>query len=294
MVTGLRPPGKAIDLDESRDVKSVDATWSKERQMANQDAVQLDIKDSVATVLLNRPKALNAFNHEVLLGLQKQAQAIKENPQVRVVIMTGAGDKAFSAGLDLKMVASGSGPMDIFPSYRQGYDSLYSLKMIFTMYEDLAVPVIAAINGFCLGAAFELILCCDIRLACDTAVFGLPEIQLGVIPDLGSTQRLPRVVGPGIAKELIITGRRIDAAEALRVRLVDHVYPKHQLMIETRKLAEEIARINPHLTQGGKRAVNIAASTPLDIGLRMETDICLSSGSGATMGEAAQQFVKKD
>jgi enoyl-CoA hydratase len=294
MVTGLRPPGKAIDLDESRDVKSVDATWSKERQMANQDAVQLDIKDSVATVLLNRPKALNAFNHEVLLGLQKQAQAIKENPQVRVVIMTGAGDKAFSAGLDLKMVASGSGPMDIFPSYRQGYDSLYSLKMIFTMYEDLAVPVIAAINGFCLGAAFELILCCDIRLACDTAVFGLPEIQLGVIPDLGSTQRLPRVVGPGIAKELIITGRRIDAAEALRVRLVDHVYPKDQLMIETRKLAEEIARINPHLTQGGKRAVNIAASTPLDIGLRMETDICLSSGSGATMGEAAQQFVKKD
>jgi enoyl-CoA hydratase len=294
MVTGLRPPGKAIDLDESRDVKSVDATWSKERQMANQDAVQLDIKDSVATVLLNRPKALNAFNHEVLLGLQKQAQAIKENPQVRVVIMTGAGDKAFSAGLDLKMVASGSGPMDIFPSYRQGYDSLYSLKMIFTMYEDLAVPVIAAINGFCLGAAFELILCCDIRLACDTAVFGLPEIQLGVIPDLGSTQRLPRVVGPGIAKELIITGRRIDAAEALRVRLVDHVYPKDQLMIETRKLAEEIARINPHLTQGGKRAVNIAASTPLDIGLRMETDICLSSGSGATMSEAAQQFVKKD
>jgi enoyl-CoA hydratase len=294
MVTGLRPPGKAIDLDESRDVKSVDATWSKERQMANQDAVQLDVKDSVATVLLNRPKALNAFNHEVLLGLQKQAQAIKENPQVRVVIMTGAGDKAFSAGLDLKMVASGSGPMDIFPSYRQGYDSLYSLKMIFTMYEDLAVPVIAAINGFCLGAAFELILCCDIRLACDTAVFGLPEIQLGVIPDLGSTQRLPRVVGPGIAKELIITGRRIDAAEALRVRLVDHVYPKDQLMIETRKLAEEIARINPHLTQGGKRAVNIAASTPLDIGLRMETDICLSSGSGATMSEAAQQFVKKD
>jgi len=262
--------------------------------MPNQDAVQLDIKDTIATVLLNRPKALNAFNHEVLLGLQKQAQAIKENPEIRVVIMTGAGDRAFSAGLDLKMVASGSGPMDIFPSYRQGYDSLYGLKMIFTMYEDLAVPVIAAINGFCLGAAFELILCCDIRLACDTAVFGLPEIQLGVIPDLGSTQRLPRLVGPGIAKELIITGRRIDAAEALRVRLVDHVYPKDLLMTEAKKLADEIARINPCLTQGGKRAVNIAASTPLDVGLRMETDICLSSGSGATMGQAAQQFVKKD
>jgi len=262
--------------------------------MANQDAVRLDIENSIATVLLNRPEALNAFNQEVLLGLQQTAQAIKEKPEVRVIIMTGAGDKAFSAGLDLKMVASGSGPMNIFPSYRQGYDSLYSLKMIFTMYEELAVPVIAAINGYCLGAAFELILCCDIRLACDTAVFGLPEIQLGVIPDLGSTQRLPRIVGPGIAKELIMTGRRIDAAEALRVRLVDHVYPKGQLMTEARKLALEIAKINPHLIQGAKRAVNITTSTPLDVGLRMETDICLSSGSGVTMGEAAQQFARKD
>jgi len=262
--------------------------------MVDQDAVRLDIEGSIATVLLNRPKALNAFNHEVLLGLQKTAQVIKEKPAVRVIILTGAGDKAFSAGLDLKMVASGRGPMDIFPSYRQGYDSLYGLKMIFTMYEELAVPVIAAINGYCLGAAFELILCSDIRLACDAAVFGLPEIQLGVIPDLGSTQRLPRIVGPGIAKELIITGRRIDAAEALRVRLVDHVYPKDQLMVEAKKLAEEIAKINPYLIQGAKRAVNLTTSTPLDVGLRMETDVCLSSGSGATMGEAAQGFVKKE
>jgi len=262
--------------------------------MASQDAVQLEIKRSFATVLLNRPKALNAFNHEVLLGLRKQAQAIRENPEVKVVIITGAGDKAFSAGLDLKMVASGSGPMDIFSGYRQGYDSLYGLKMIFSMYEELAVPVIAAINGYCLGAALELILCCDIRLACDTAVFGLPEIQLGVIPDLGSTQRLPRIVGPGIAKELIMTGHRIGAAEALRVRLVDHVYPKEQLMIEANDLAEEMAKINPHLIQGAKRAVNIATSTPLDVGLRMETDICLSSGSGVTMGEAAQRFVREE
>jgi enoyl-CoA hydratase/carnithine racemase len=262
--------------------------------MANQDAVRLDIENTIATVLLNRPAALNAFNQDVFLGLQRTAQAIKENPEVRVVVMTGAGDRAFSAGLDLKMVASGSGPTRIFSSYRQGYDSLYSLKMIFTMYEELAVPVIAAINGYCLGAAFELILCCDIRLACDTAVFGLPEIQLGVIPDLGSAQRLPRIVGPGIAKELILTGRRINAAEALRVRLVDHVYPKDQLIVEAKKLAEEIAKINPRLIQGAKRATTLALSTPLDVGLRMETDICLSSGSGAGMGEAAQQFTKKE
>ena len=123
---------------------------------------------------------------------------------------------------------------------------------------------------------------------------GLPEIQLGVIPDLGSTQRLPRIVGLGIAKELILTGRRIDAAEALRVRLVDHVYPKDQLITEARKLAEEIAKINPRLIQGGKRAANLTLSTPLDVGLRMETDICIGSGSGGGMGEAAQRFARKE
>lgn len=262
--------------------------------MVNQDAVRLNIEDTIATVLLNRPEALNAFNHEVFSGLQKAAQAIKENPDVRVVIMTGAGDRAFSAGLDLKMVASGSWPAEMFSSYRQGYDSLYSEKMIFTMYEELAVPVIAAINGYCLGAALELILCCDMRLACDTAVFGLPEIQIGVIPDLGSTQRLPRLAGLGIAKEMILTGRRIDAAEALRVRLVDHVYSRDQLMTEARKLAEEIAKINPRLIQGAKRAANLTMSTPLDVGLRMETDICLGSGSGAGIGEAARRFTRKE
>ena len=262
--------------------------------MKNQDAVRLDIENTIATVLLNRPEVLNAFNRDVFLGLQRAAQAIKENPDVRVVILTGAGDKAFSAGLDLKMAASGRGLVDIFPHYRQGYDLLYGLKAIFTAYDDLAVPVIAAINGYCLGAAMELILCCDMRLACDTAVFALPEIQLGLIPDLGSTQRLPRIVGPGIAKELILTGRRIDAAEALRVRLVDHVYPSDQLMVEARKLAREIAKIDPLLIQGAKRATTLALSTPLDVGLRMETDICLGSGSGVTIGDAARQFATKE
>ena len=140
----------------------------------------------------------------------------------------------------------------------------------------------------------ELSLCCNMRLASDAAVFGLPEIQFGVIPDLGSTQRLPRIVGLSIAKELIITGRKINAAEALRVRLVDHVYPKDQLMTEARKLAEEIAKINPRMVQGAKRAANLSMSTPLDVGLRMETDICLGSGSGAQFGEGAKQFLKKE
>ena len=261
--------------------------------MANQDAVRLDIEGAIATVLLNRPEAMNAFSPDVWAGLQQAAQSIKETPDVRVVIITGAGDRAFSAGLDLKAVAAGeAGPRES-AKYREGFDSLHNLKSILA-YGDLAVPVIAAVNGYCLGVALELALCCDIRLASDNAVFGLPEVQLGVMVDVGSTQRLPRIVGLSKAKELIFTGRRIDAAEALRIGLVDYVYPKDQLMTEARKLADEIAKQNPGIVQGAKRATNLTMSIPLDVGLRMETDICLASGSGMGMGEAAQRFLKKE
>jgi enoyl-CoA hydratase len=260
--------------------------------MAENDAVRVEIEDTIATVTINRPEARNALNTDVFLGLQQAAQDLKENPEVRVAILTGEGAKAFSAGIDLKMVAGGGA--GVFSQYRGGYDSLFAMKSIFTMYEDLAIPVIAAINGYCLGAAFELSLCCDMRLAADTSIFGLLEIQFGVIPDLGSTQRLPRIIPPGYAKELILTGRRIDAAEALRIGLVDHVYPLDQVKAEARKLAEEIAKLQPRIVQGAKRAANLWMTTPLDSGLRMETDICMGAGSGSGFGEQAQEFLKKE
>jgi len=166
------------------------------------------------------------------------------------------------------------------------------LKTIFTLYEELAIPVIAAINGYCLGAGFELSLCCDMRLASDSARFALPEIIYGVIPDLGSTQRLPRIVSLGIAKELIMTGRRIDANEALRVGLVDHIYPKDQVMTEAKKLAEELAKLDPVKVQGAKRAVNMTMSSPLDAGLRLETDICLSARGDSSFSEEAKKFLE--
>jgi len=263
--------------------------------MSDQDVVKLEIDEQgIAVVTLSRPEALNALNKPMWEGLRDTARSIKENPDVRVAVMTGAGDRAFTAGMDLKMIAQDAGGSALlFPNYRQGYDTLYGLKMIFTMYEELAVPVIGAVNGYCLGGGLELILCLDFRLASENAIFGLPEMQLGVIPDLGSTQRLPRIVGPGIAKELIITGRRIDAPEALRVGLVDHVYAQDQLMSEAIKLAEEIAKLNPRLVAGAKRAVNLAMSTPLDAGLRLETDICLGSRSGSNFGEGAKKFLGK-
>ncbi|MFC2022290.1 enoyl-CoA hydratase/isomerase family protein [Chloroflexota bacterium] len=261
--------------------------------MANQDVVKLDIEDMIATVTLNRPEAMNAFNHDVWLGLEKAAHDIRENNDVRVAIVTGAGEKAFSAGIDLKMVASaGGGSRAAFARYRD-FDRLNAMKVIFNLYEEMAVPVIAVINGYCLGAALEFTLCCDIRLACDTAAFALPEITFGVIPDMGSTQRLPRIVSPGVAKELILSGRRINSAEALRIGLVDHVYPKEQLMPEARKLAGEMSKLNPAIVQGAKRAANLAWSVPLGAGLRMETDICLASGSGKQFGEQAKDFLEK-
>jgi len=263
--------------------------------MDDHKVITLDVDEQgIALVTLNRPEALNALNQDLWRGLRDTAQSIKENPAIRVVIVTGAGEKAFTAGMDLKMIAGGGGgSTQLFPNYRAGYDSLYGLKMVITMYEELAVPVIGAINGYCLGAGMEMSLCFDMRLAADSAVFGLPEMPLGVIPDLGSTQRLPRLIGYGKAKELIITGRRIGADEALRIGLVEYVYPKDQLMPEARKLAEEIAKLNPRLVEGAKRAVNMSLSTPLDSGLRLETDICLGAGSGVAFGQEAKDFLSK-
>jgi enoyl-CoA hydratase/carnithine racemase len=263
--------------------------------MTDPKTVLLEVDDKgIAVMTLNRPEAMNAFNLDQWKGLQTTAEAIRADAKIRVVIVTGAGERAFSAGMDLKMIAAGGGgSAAVFGNYRKGYDQLYGLKSLLTAFEELACPVIAAINGYCLGAGMELSLCCDMRLAAEHAVFGLPEMPLGVIPDLGSTQRLPRIVGIGKAKELIITGRRIDAAEALRLGLADHIYPKEQLMAEARKLAEEIAALNPRLVEGCKRAVNMSMSTPLDAGLRLETDICMGAGSGAEFGARARQKMDK-
>ncbi|MDD5191068.1 MAG: enoyl-CoA hydratase/isomerase family protein [Dehalococcoidales bacterium] len=261
--------------------------------MTVNDTVKFEVADHLATITLNRPEAMNAFNREVYKGLQAAAINIKEHPEIRVVIITGAGERAFSAGMDLKMIA-GDGLGAVFAGvYRPGYEQLFALKSLFTAFEELPVPVIAAVNGYCLGAALELSLCCDIRLAVESAVFALPEMALGVIPDLGSTQRLPRIVGIGMAKEMLYTGRRINAQDALRLGLINHIYPQDQLMTEAKKLAEEIAKANPRLMEGAKRATNMSMSIPLDWGLRLETDICQGAGSGQSFGAEARKFIKK-
>lgn len=250
----------------------------------------LEVKDKVATIILNRPEVMNAFDGGILNGLKAAAEHIESEPEIRVAIITGAGDHSFSSGLDLKMASSGEAFM-LSHAARSELEANQRARDVYTLYELLPVPVIAAINGYCLGMGFELALACDIRVASETAIFSLPEVQMGSIPDLGGTQHLPRIVGTGKAKELIYTGRRIDAAEALRIGLVEHVYPKDKLMEEARKLAEEIASLTPALVQGAKRAINVAMSYPLEIGLNYETSTAVNTRQD--MKQGAGSLLKK-
>lgn len=257
------------------------------------EKVLLKIEGPIATITLNRPEKLNALDGEVWLGLEEAAGAINHQPEVRVAILTGAGDRAFSAGLDLKAATSFE-QFSLGRPLRGMFEIIQQMKGVFTMYEDLPVPVIAAVNGYCVGAAMELVMACDIRLASEAAIFTIPEVTLGFIPDMGGTQRLPRIVGPGKAKELIFTGRRIDAAEALRIGLVEHVCPKERLMSEAGQLAEEIAAIAPASVQGAKRAINVAMSHSLEVGLNYETATAFGlTGSAEKLSEASEAFKQK-
>ena len=255
--------------------------------MSKSKAVLFEVQDKVAIVTINRPEVRNAVNGEVLEGLAQAAQSVISQTEVRAVIVTGAGDRAFSAGLDLKAASAAGADTVLTRASRSEFETLQRSGQIYLALEVLPVPVIAAINGYCLGMAFELALVCDIRLAAETAIFSIPEVQLGTIPDFGGTQRLTKLIGVGKAKELIFTGRRIDAAEALRIGLVQHVYPLNILMNEARKLAQEIAAIAPPLIQGAKRAINVAMSYPLDVGLSYETITAVSTRQNIQQGAAS-------
>ena len=262
--------------------------------MAETGKVELKVKDGIATITLNRPEVLNALNADMWRGLEDAAVAIAHNPEVRVAVMHGAGDRAFSAGLDLKAAARGEGfpPRDV----RAGADSLTAVKHYITIYQELAVPVIAAIHGYCMGGACQLAVACDIRIASEDAILAIPEAKvLGIVPDLGGTQRLPRLVGPGYAKIMLMTGRRVNAQEALRVGLVDEVHPKGEYLAAAMALAEEIAAINPDAVQGVKRSVDTAMSTSLGVGLAFETATALSlPRMGDVFLKGAEDFSKRE
>lgn len=248
--------------------------------------VLLKLSKNVAHVIINRPERMNAIDGGVWRELSRVAENINTNPEIKAVILRGEG-KAFSSGLDLKAAASPEG-INLGTPLRDGTEMLKFVSNAFTSYEKMAPPVIAAIKGACLGAAMELALACDIRIASEDAVFSIPEVVFGLVPDCGGTQRLPRIVGPGMAKELIFTGRRIDSAEALRIGLVNHVFPEGKLMEEAEKIAGEIVNNAADAVQASKRAINFAMSSSMDSGLAFET-----ATAEMVLGDRAKEVFKK-
>ncbi|HET8577581.1 MAG TPA: enoyl-CoA hydratase-related protein [Methylomirabilota bacterium] len=222
------------------------------------DKVQVEIKAPVATITLNKPERLNALDFEMWEGIAEACRAVDAAPDVRVAILMGAGG-CFCAGLDVKagstlsQLGPDASPAKALPAIRE---HLSDLQDCFTAVEALRVPVIAAIQRACMGAGMELAVCCDIRVAAEGTLFSIPEVQLGIVPDMGGTQRLPRTIGIGMAKELIYSARRIDAAEALRIGLVNHVYPAGELGTRVAELAAEIAANAPLAVQAAKQSIN--------------------------------------
>jgi enoyl-CoA hydratase len=248
-------------------------------------AVDVDFSNGVATVLLNRPEALNAFNTDQLNLLLNAFRELRENREVRCVILTGAGDRAFAAGADIKVMATLT-KVEALAFGRLGHTVTYAI-------ESLQVPVIAAVNGFALGGGCELALACDIRLASDNAIFSQPEVSLGIPPGWGGTQRLPRLVGPGIAAEMIYTGRRVDAAEALRIGLVNAVCPREELVANANELAATIAKNSPRALAASKQAIQVAFNSTANSGLDTEVQLFANAFETADQREGMQAFIEK-
>lgn len=224
-----------------------------------------EVKDHLAYVTINRPQKLNALNDELINELFSVFERIKHDPQIRVVIITGAGGKAFAAGADINELAE-LGPVT-------GKAKILKGQALFNAIENLGIPVIAAISGFALGGGCELALACTLRFASEDAKIGQPEVNLGIIPGYGGTQRLSRLVGKGKAMELILSGEAIDAAEALRIGLVNKVVPKEQLLTEAEAFARKIMSKGPLAIKSALEAINRGLEMPLAEGLNLEANL---------------------
>jgi enoyl-CoA hydratase/carnithine racemase len=234
--------------------------------MSEQNVLLSELTDGILTLTLNRPDALNAFSRELLDTFSRAVEEANFNAAARVVIVTGspAGKASFSTGADLKERAG--------MSEDEVKRFIFKIRSTFTAVENLTKPVIAAVNGFAFGGGLELALACDLRVAAEGAQVGLTETSLAIIPGAGGTQRLPRIVGLAKAKELIFTARRISAAEALAIGLVNRVVPGDQLMATCRQIANESAQNGPIAIQQAKVALSKGFDAPLEVGLNLESN----------------------
>lgn len=247
--------------------------------------VLYEATDGVALITLNRPQVLNALNAQLLGELGQAMARAKADSEVRVVILTGAGEKAFAAGADIGELAK-LGPLGAVEVARRG-------QALTRDMERLGKPVIAAVNGFALGGGCELAMACTLRLASDTAKLGQPEVNLGILPGYGGTQRLPRLVGKGRALDLILTGRMVGAAEAREMGLVNQVYPAADLMAEARKLAGVLLEKGPLALRFCIEAVGGGIEMSLDDGLNWEAHLFGITAGTQDMKEGMGAFLEK-
>ena len=248
------------------------------------ETLLVERRDRVAIVTINRPEKRNALNIKTREEGAALLEELRSDDSVRVVVITGAGDKAFIAGADIAEFAGRTASMQ---------RDVMTGRSLFTAIDSFPKPVIAMINGYCLGGGCELALACDIRIASENASFGQPEMNLGIIPGGGGTQRLTRLVGEGKAMELILTGEIIDARTAFSIGLVNHVVPPDQLEAKTMEIASRIADKGPIALRLAKEAVKLASRSNLDEGLRREVDLFALCFATEDKDEGVQAFLEK-
>jgi enoyl-CoA hydratase len=249
------------------------------------DTLLLERDGTVAILTINRPQVLNALNSQTLDELRRAILDLKQDESVRVVILTGAGEKAFVAGADINELA--------VQTPTSGREYALAGQHVFDLVENMGKPVIAAINGYALGGGCELAMACTLRLAADTAKVGQPEISLGLIPGYAGTQRLPRLVGKGRAMELILTGTPIGADDALRIGLVNRVVPAAELMASARSLAQQLARSAPIAMRYIINAVNEGVEMPFADASQYEATLFGLVASTDDMREGTAAFLQK-
>jgi enoyl-CoA hydratase len=247
--------------------------------------ILFETKNHFAIVTINRPDKLNALNSETLVELSNCFTSINDDPNIYVVIVTGAGEKAFVAGADISEIAKlNSESAETFSVKGQA---------IFDQIAKLGKPVIAAVNGFALGGGCELALACHIRYASEKAKFGQPEVNLGIIPGYGGTQRLTRLINSGYASELILTGELIDADEALRIGLVSKVFIHDELLHKTIMLAEKIASKGQQAINHALRSINSCSELSESDGLKLESQLFAKCCDTNDFKEGTQAFLEK-
>ena len=252
---------------------------------ANFENLLVEQKDSIAYVTINRPKVLNALNMATMSELRAVFTQLKDDRDVRVVILTGAGEKSFVAGADIGELQKNN-PVEAKEYTHRG-------QAVLDLIENLGKPVIACINGFALGGGCELAMACTMRLASENAKLGQPEVKLGIIPGYGGSQRLPRLVGKGIAMQLLLTGEMITAHEAQRIGLVNEVVPSGQLIARAEAVAQAIIKNAPLAIQYCLEAVNHGMEMTLQEGLYLEATLFAVSCATEDKKEGTAAFLEK-